>query len=197
MVRLTSVPAAALAVKSRSHFQVSDSDSQVVLTSRKLHPIVCNSEPSIPVNAIRRLLRVSPTFLGFEAELICFERHRKSVPLSSGGLRSALGLHPAHVTKRAQRAIPKLDPSPDAVARGAQGPFVPLRRVRYQIVKQLLPHRTVTVAIEFDVPLDIVDEIAQAILVVLSPRESLLKPAEHLRDNVLSAVKKCRDDLFR
>jgi hypothetical protein len=71
MVRLASEPAAAVAVKSRSHLQASDSDPQVVLTSRKLHPIVCNSEPSLPINGI--LLRVSPTFLGFAAEHICFD----------------------------------------------------------------------------------------------------------------------------
>jgi hypothetical protein len=62
-------------VKCRSHLhQASDFDPQVI-ASRKLHQIVCKSEPSMPINGIR--LGVSPTFLGFAAELICLEvRHR-------------------------------------------------------------------------------------------------------------------------
>ena len=80
MGQLTFEPAGADAVKCRSHLQASDFDSQV-LAPRQLHPIVCKSKPSIPINAIHRLLRVSPTFLGFAAELICFDvRHRAGPP---------------------------------------------------------------------------------------------------------------------
>ena len=49
----------------------------------------------------------------------------------------------------------------------------------------------------FNVPLDVIDKMTQAILVVLHSRERLLKSAEHLRDNVLATVKKCRNDLLR
>jgi hypothetical protein len=63
-----------------SHLQGSDFDPQF-LALRKLHPIVCKSEPSLPINGIRRLVRVSPTFRGFAAEFICFDvRHRAKAP---------------------------------------------------------------------------------------------------------------------
>jgi hypothetical protein len=76
MGQLTFELAGAVAVKCRSHLQASDFDPQA-LASRKLRPIVCKPKPSIPINAIHRLLRVSPTFRGFVAELICFDvRHR-------------------------------------------------------------------------------------------------------------------------
>jgi hypothetical protein len=45
-----------------------------------------------------------------------------------------------------------------------------------------------TVAIEFDVPIDVADEMAQAIIVVLGAIERVEKPAEHLRDDVFAAV---------
>jgi len=80
----------------------------------------------------------------------------------------------------------------DAVARGAQSPFVPLRRVRDQTFEQLPPHWTVTVAIELDVPIDVVDEMTQGIVLVPPASERPLKPAEHLWDDVLAAVKECR-----
>src|ERR1700730_2522300 len=54
-----------------------------------------------------------------------------------------------------------------------------------------------TVSIEFDVPIDVVDEMAQAIVVVLRTIERLEKPAEHLRDNVFAAVEERRQNLFR
>jgi hypothetical protein len=79
--QLTSAPAVTVAGKCRSHLlQASDFDPQV-LASRKFHPIVCNSTPSIPNNGILRLLRVSPTFLGFAAELICLEVRNRAAPL--------------------------------------------------------------------------------------------------------------------
>src|SRR5258706_8939442 len=108
--------------------------------------------------------------------------------------RLTFGARPSRggrLEKVAQRAVPKLDPGLDAVARGAQGPFVPLRRVRDQTFEQLPPHWTVAVAIELDVPFDVVDEMTQGIVVVVVPRarQRLLQPAEHLRDDVLAAVK--------
>ena len=52
------------------------------------------------------------------------------------------------------------------------------------------PVGAMAVAIEFDVPIDVVDEITQAIVVVLGAVERVEKPAEHLRDDVLAAEKK-------
>ena len=74
-------PAATVAGKCRSHLhQVSDFDPQA-LSLRKFHPVVCKSKPRISINGILRLLRVSPTFLGFAAELICLDvRHRAASP---------------------------------------------------------------------------------------------------------------------
>jgi hypothetical protein len=46
-----------------------------------------------------------------------------------------------------------------------------------------------TVTIELDMPLDVVDEMAQTSLVVLNARERFLQPAEHLGDDVLAAKK--------
>jgi hypothetical protein len=66
MGQLPSEPAAVVAVKCRSHPQASDFDPQV-LALRKFHPMVRKSEPSILIDGTCRLLRVSPTFLGFAA----------------------------------------------------------------------------------------------------------------------------------
>src|SRR6476469_953422 len=54
-----------------------------------------------------------------------------------------------------------------------------------------------TVSIEFDVPIDVVDEMAQAIVVVFRTIERLEKPSEHFRDDVFAAVEERRQDLFR
>src|SRR5260370_19127733 len=54
-----------------------------------------------------------------------------------------------------------------------------------------------TIAIELDVPFDVVDEMTQGSLVVPRAGERLLKPLEHLRNDVLATVKKCGQDLFR
>jgi len=62
-----------------------------------------------------------------------------------------------------------------AAARGAPSPRVPMRRVCKQIFEQLAPHGTMTVAIEFDVPIDVVDEMAEAIVVVLGAVERVEK----------------------
>ena len=59
----------------------------------------------------------------------------------------------ARRSKRAQCAIPKLDPGLDAVARSTQRAFVLLRRVRDQVIEQFPSHWTMTVTIELDVPL--------------------------------------------
>src|SRR3979411_2926835 len=53
-----------------------------------------------------------------------------------------------------------------------------------------------TVAIELDVPLDVVDEMTERIFVLPCAREGLLKSAEHLRADVLAAVKEGRSDPF-
>jgi hypothetical protein len=54
-----------------------------------------------------------------------------------------------------------------------------------------------TVAIEFDVTIDVVDEMTQAIAVVLGAIKRVEKPPKHLRDDVLAAVEEGRQDLFR
>src|SRR5260370_3894004 len=95
------------------------------------------------------------------------------------------------------RGVPNSDPGLDAVARSAQSALVLLWRARDQLVKQFPSHWTMTVTIELDMPLDVVDEMTQASLVVLHARERFLQPAEHLGDDVLAAIKKCRDNLFR
>ena len=71
-----------------------------------------------------------------------------------------------------------------------------MRRVCDQVVQQLTPHGTMTVAIEFDVPIDVVDEMAQAIIVVPGALERIEKPTKHLRDDVFAAVEERREDLF-
>ena len=64
-----------------------------------------------------------------------------------------------------------------------------LRRVRDQTFEQLAPHWTVTVAIELDVPFNVVNEITQGIVAVTVAIERLVKPAEHLRDDVFAAAR--------
>src|SRR5258708_11861242 len=53
-----------------------------------------------------------------------------------------------------------------------------------------------TVAIQIDMPFDVVDEMTQAVVIVLRTTERIEKPAEHLWDNVFAAVKECRQNLF-
>src|SRR5438270_9984286 len=72
-----------------------------------------------------------------------------------------------------------------------------MRGIREQIFEQLTTFGTMIVAIEFDVPIDVVDEIAQAIIVVPSAMKRVEKPAEHLRDDVFAAVEERRQNLFR
>jgi hypothetical protein len=72
--------------------------------------------------------------------------------------------------------------------RATQSPFTRMRRVHYQVFEQLAPLGAMTVAIEFDVPIDVVDEMAQAIVVMPSTIERVEEPAEHLRDEVFAAV---------
>src|SRR6202043_3485281 len=91
----------------------------------------------------------------------------------------------------------KPDSSLDAAARGAPSLLAPIRRVREQIFEQLAPHGAMTVAIEFDVPIDVVDEITHAIVVVFGAIERIEKPAEHLWNDVFAAVEEGRQDLFR
>ena len=76
------------------------------------------------------------------------------------------------VAELAQCAVPKPDPSFDAAACGLQGQLAPMRRVRDQIVHQLMPHGAMALAIEFDVPIDVVDEMTQAIAVALDAIEA-------------------------
>src|SRR5689334_3120656 len=53
-----------------------------------------------------------------------------------------------------------------------------------------------TVAIEFDVPIDVVDEMTQTLVVVPGSIEGVEKPAEHLRDDVLATVEERRQYLL-
>src|ERR1700747_2138969 len=105
-------------------------------------------------------------------------------------------LYAAAVAEFVQCAVPQPDPGLDAAACGTQGPLAPLRRIGDQIFEQLTPHGAMTFAIEFYVPIDVVDEMAQAIVVASSAVECVEKPAEHLRDDVFAAVEKRRQDLF-
>ena len=54
-----------------------------------------------------------------------------------------------------------------------------------------------TVAIEFDMPIDVVNEMTQAITVVVRAIERVKKPAEHLWDDVFAAIEEGRQDFFR
>ena len=74
--------------------------------------------------------------------------------------------------------------------------LLPVRRVRQQIFEQLTPLRAMTVAIEFGVPIDVLDEMTQAIVVVFRVIERIEKPAEHLWDDVFAAVEERRQHLF-
>jgi hypothetical protein len=116
---------------------------------------------------------------------------------SSGGVSFDWTLHAAAVAELAQCAVPKSDPSFDTAARGTQSSLLRMRRVRDHIFEQLAPLGAMAVAIEFDVPIDVVDEMALAIVVVPGTIERVEKPAEHLRDNVFAAVEEGRQDLFR
>jgi len=69
----------------------------------------------------------------------------------------------------------KLDPGLDAVARGAQSPLVPLPASRDQSIEQLSPIGPWDCRHQLDVPLDVVDEMTQRILVLPCAREGLLK----------------------
>src|SRR5580704_14824174 len=54
-----------------------------------------------------------------------------------------------------------------------------------------------TFTIELDVPIDVVDEMTQTLVVVPGAVERVEKPAEHLRDDVLAAIEEGCQDLFR
>jgi hypothetical protein len=70
-----------------------------------------------------------------------------------------------------------------------QRPLASMWRIRDQIFEQLAPHGAMTVAIEFDVAINVVDEMTQAIVVVLGTIERVEKPAKHLRDDIFAPVK--------
>jgi hypothetical protein len=71
---------------------------------------------------------------------------------------------------------------------------MPKRAYKHAALSRLLGAMTVT--IEFDAPIDVVDEMTQAIVVVLGAIERVEKPAKHLRDNVFAPVEERRQDLF-
>src|ERR1700722_2160631 len=96
-----------------------------------------------------------------------------------------------------QGAVPKVDPCLDAATCGTQGALGSMWRVRHQTFQQLPSHGAVTVAIQFDMPVDVVDEIAQAGVVMSRIIERPEKSAEHLWNYVLATVEECRQDLFR
>src|SRR5262249_42291342 len=66
-----------------------------------------------------------------------------------------------------------------------------------QIFEQLTPLRAVAVTIELDVPIDVVNEIAQVVRIVLGTVERVEEPAEHLRYDIFATVEERRQDLFR
>src|SRR5205814_8973621 len=84
----------------------------------------------------------------------------------------------------------------DAAARGAARLLDSIWRVCEQIFEQLAPHGAMTVAIEFDVTIDVIDEMAQAVGVVPGALKRVEKLAEHLRYDVLAAVEEGRQDLL-
>src|SRR5262245_1108661 len=53
-----------------------------------------------------------------------------------------------------------------------------------------------TAAIELDVPIDVVDEVTQTLVVVPGTVGCVEKPAEHLRDDVFAAVEERRQHLL-
>jgi hypothetical protein len=63
-------------MKSRSLFRpaISSADHP---RSRKLHQVICKSNPTVPIAGIHRLLRVSP---GFAAQLIRFDARHSAGP---------------------------------------------------------------------------------------------------------------------
>jgi hypothetical protein len=75
-----------------------------------------------------------------------------TITFGLGTLRGAANL--------GQGTVPKVDPRLDATTCRAQNTFGSMRRVRHQTFEQLTPHRAMTIAIQFDMPVNIVDEIA-------------------------------------
>jgi hypothetical protein len=59
-----------------------------------------------------------------------------------------------------QDAVPKPDPGLDAVARGTPSPLAFLRNPGDEIVEQLTPFGAVTVAVEFDMPIHVINKVS-------------------------------------
>ena len=59
-----------------------------------------------------------------------------------------------------QDAVPKPDPGFDAVARGPPSPLAFLRSLGDEIVEQLTPFGAVTVAVEFDMPIHVINKVS-------------------------------------
>src|ERR1700722_20612984 len=74
------------------------------------------------------------------------------------GLRLGRRPHVVAVAKLAQCAVPKGDPRLDAAAGGAHGSLGLIWGVLQQIFQQLFSLGAMAVAIEFDVPIELVDE---------------------------------------
>ena len=77
------------------------------------------------------------------------------------------------------------------------GPAPPYPARSQQIFERLTLLGTVTVAIEFDVSIDVIDEMTQAIIVVPSAVGPVEQPPEHFWDNVFTAKALCRGFLYR
>jgi hypothetical protein len=97
--------------------------------------------------------------------------------------------------KLTQCAVPKLDPRLDAAARSTLSALGPMRRVCQQTFQQLPAHRSMTVTIQFDMSIDVVDEVTHPGVVMLRIKVRHEKSAEHLRYYVLAAVEESRQDL--
>lgn len=110
---------------------------------------------------------------------------RQFVPLpQSGILRPDRGLYARAAAQLAQCTVPEIDPGRDAVTRRPHRPFGYMRRVRDQTFQQFPPLGAVTVSIEFDMAVDVADEMTQAVVIVPGIVERPEKSAEHLRDYV-------------
>jgi hypothetical protein len=123
----------------------------------------------------------------------CIAPHWQFVPLPQSGIvRPDRGLYTRAVAKLAQCTVPKVHPGRDAVTRRTHCPFGRMRRVRDQAFQQFPPLGAVTVSVELDMAVDVVDEMTQAVVIVPGIVERLEKSAEHLRDYVFAAIEERR-----
>ena len=122
-------------------------------------------------------------------------------PVTSASPRKplTLGQGPLSIVaaKLTQCAVPKLDPRLHAAAGSTLCALGPKRGVCQQTFQQLSAHGSMTVTIQFDMSIDVVDEVTQPGVVRLRIKVRLEKSAEHLWYYVLAAVEESRQNLFR